>query len=334
MNCERSDQILGEALPMDRLSGPAFVKDSAVPVRTTRHSPRTLKLFKSKAILVLTASAVTYMVTPHRVLAEPRPGAKIAVESGTPTTKMLQTLLLNGLTDPKAAQQAQNLNRGRQSKIAFRGRYHKFGGTLTRRAINALVKNDLFVAGPHGGAEFNLNARDDFGRYNPLAIEEIMVHAEILLTNESFVDATHEVYRDEFQTFLRICYDAYFYHEFYAPVMKPIAQEYRAAVAKGRTINFRTAGGPHEAGISPIYSFADALTEGKKYGPAWIERVTAMKFWMRRGIDGSAPQLFAGLHQVMKTYDPDFIAAKSPNGPLDIKHTIASKNNELTVTVQ
>jgi hypothetical protein len=187
----------------------------------------------------------------------------------------------------------------------------------------------IFLSGPHGRKlEFN---SFDFGRYNPEFVRWAVNHLIPAASDPAFRAETAPVYEKHLKEAARIYYLAYAHVEKHGPEVAALRTKYLESVrefqGKRPDQNSPLLSGPGAIlQDSFARTFADDLTkeEVTKNGrttrsyrwmtdQAWYYADTAIGFWIRRQIDGTAPDFFAGLKKLLETYDADFL--KDPNAP-------------------
>jgi energy-coupling factor transporter ATP-binding protein EcfA2 len=186
----------------------------------------------------------------------------------------------------------------------------------------------IFLSGPHGSKlEFY---SFDFGRYNPEFVRWAVDHLVPAASDPAFRAQTAPVYQKHLKEAARIYYFAYSHVEKHAPEVAELRAKYLESVRefRGKTPDQNSLLSGPGAILQDSFAdtFADDLTkeEATKNGrtqrsyrwmtdQAWYDADTAIGFWIRRQIDGTAPDFFAGLKKLLETYDADFL--KNPSAP-------------------
>ncbi len=151
----------------------------------------------------------------------------------------------------------------------------------------------IYLQGPHTDERLNLNARFEFGHYNPEFVRWLIKNALPAAQDPEFLRLTQNAY----QQYLRLSAQTYYivYRDLRAnPEYLQEQQEKYQVLMKTRSL---------PAFYGEDYYYFSGLYE-KGYDGNVAQR--AVLFWLRRFIDGSAEEFFAGLMQLMQLYDKDF----------------------------
>lgn len=196
--------------------------------------------------------------------------------------------------------------------------------------LKTLAPMPIFLSGPHNrNLELHSN---DFGRYNPEFVRWAIVHLLPAASDSVFRDETAPVYQKNLKEIARIYYLAYLHLEKNAPEVAALRAKYLEAVRQYQGKPYDPNSGPGAILQSKFSNaFADEFMKGTdSFGDApsnpsarrnyaWITDQggyyadTAPGFWIRRQIDGTASDFFAGLKKLLETYDADFL--KNPSAP-------------------
>ena len=221
------------------------------------------------------------------------------------------------------------------SSIAgLRWRYAGLKTLMNLEKMKSLAPVPIFLAGPHEG-DFNFRSYD-FGRYNPAFVRWATESLIPAASDPAFRELTAPTYQKHVKEIARLYYLAYLYVDQHAPEVAALQAKYlediRGHVGKAWVE-------PWDEDIpSPnlIYDtfsrfFAEQFETDKQTqwvldGPhptrlsyRWLTDMggysayAAPGFWIRRQIDGTAPDFFAGLKKLLEIYDAEFL--KNPWAP-------------------
>lgn len=224
----------------------------------------------------------------------------------------------------------------------FRSTYCAIRGVVSYPVLSYLSGVDMYLSGPHSGI-LNLDSQT-FGAYNPDFLywaEHYVVPAE--MADDSFAANARRFYLDRFQGMAR---GLYWSHEL---LMGP--QSERDAFA----VYWNDRGEPEKGQLdwqamqdeflrpdfsgqlsnrSIFFGFYEYFrdTRGLNDMSAW----TAGSFWVRRSIDGTAPQIFAMLETALNCYDPE-VMGRGPNDyecDMSISYPVTEQLNELSIWLE
>lgn len=186
----------------------------------------------------------------------------------------------------------------------------------TFHQIETIWGKPIFLKGPHQNGQLTHDSKTSFGHYDPDFVRGIANWAIPAAQNEAFKQATHNTYRNGLQPLARTYWATYqklkanpdywkaqqaeinehledagmpdYYYEKYFVFMNPEFIDNRDA---------------------PIDYFYERGFDGNYDGN--IVK-SAVGFWIRRGIDGTAEDFAQGLRQLLEVYDPTFLADHTP----------------------
>jgi uncharacterized protein YecT (DUF1311 family) len=160
----------------------------------------------------------------------------------------------------------------------------------------------VFLDGPHTTEALRLDARLDFGRYNPDFVRWLVETAVPAASDPGFRDRTQPVYDRFLRPLARTVY-AVHEHLFADPAF---LDREKATILK------KMADGTLEPyHYEGYYDFAN-LHAGPHDGNVVK---TTVAFWIRRAIDGTDDLFYDGLRKLMLTYDPGYLEAAGPPRP-------------------
>lgn len=181
--------------------------------------------------------------------------------------------------------------------LGMRGLYCQVKSRLDYAGLIQLAGIPAFLSGPHDGARLTLDAPHQFGHYNPEFIAWLRANLLPAQSDPALLATTQPWYDQFLRQRARTWYLA---HQRLAadPVFfQAELAAYQAFLQAQSTPEF-----DHE-----YYAFAGLAKEG--YSEYEVD--TAVRYWLRRDLDGTRDDFFAGLTDLMQLYDADFIAAQS-----------------------
>ena len=153
----------------------------------------------------------------------------------------------------------------------------------------------LYVSGPHHDGTWDLDNKDDFGHYNPEAIEYLVGVAQKMVADENFVAWSTPLvdkYLRRQMHIMMVIHDALYYS---------YSQEERETV-------FRTSVATQglEYGAQEVGFFLDMLNlHDESYVYDNID-YSFLHFWARRWSDGTLDQFYQLLSTLFMAYYPDY----------------------------
>lgn len=175
--------------------------------------------------------------------------------------------------------------------------YYHLATFISYQAISNLSPYPVFVSGPHGTVNLNLNSSQTFGHYNPKFIRWFQDHL-IEVLDKSFVQLT----RDSFQTYLgnttKTYWATYTILNQHPEEFNALLQDYEQRLTKRSVPD------------SYYYNIAwqensDRYNSLSELSATYDMNVVApaVYFWLRRHIDGTDEQVFAMLEHLLSTYE-------------------------------
>jgi hypothetical protein len=206
--------------------------------------------------------------------------------------------------------------------------YARLKTLMDLEKMKSLAPVPIFLSGPHV-SDFNFRSYDDFGRYNPAFVRWASDNLIPAASDPAFRKLTAPVYQKQLKEAARIYYLAYLNVEKRRPEAEAIRAKYLESVQAHHGVH-RHEGKPDDsfnAGPGQVLQtkfsepFEKEFTKGEETSrsyrwttdQAFYFASTAPGFWIRRQIDGTAPDFFAGLKKLLETYDADFL--KDPSAP-------------------
>jgi hypothetical protein len=196
--------------------------------------------------------------------------------------------------------------------------------------MNSLAPDPIFLSGPHE-PDFNFRSHD-FGRYNPAFVRWGTENLIPAASDPAFREITAPIYQKHMKEIARLYYLAHLYVEQHSPEVSALRAKYLESIRERQGKPWEdSASNPNLVYDTFARFFAEQYATGKKgdwfdgstrppklsyrwlTGKGGYYAYAAPGFWIRRQIDGTAPDFFAGLKKLLETYDPDFL--KDPGAP-------------------
>ena len=174
------------------------------------------------------------------------------------------------------------------------------------RRFRELVGVPIFSSGPHGAGRLVLDAPDSFGHYNRefvIRIRRILLPAG---RDDAFRAATQSAYDGSIRPLARVFFVTYNKLKSNPAYRDQEVRDYRARLASGpagahsyeKYFYFMNPGFFNNQGDESY--LMDHGFDGGWNGNAVK---TAVAFWIRRSVDGTADEFYAGLVSLLKLYD-------------------------------
>ena len=162
------------------------------------------------------------------------------------------------------------------------------------RRIARTFGKAVFLDGPHTPDALRLDARLDFGRYNPDFVRWLVETAMPAASDPGFRERTQAVYDRFLRPLARTVYTVH-EHLFADPAFLKREKATLLRKMADRTLE------PYH--YEKYYDFANI-----EAGPHDANVVkTTVAFWIRRSIDGTEPIFFDGLRKLILTYDSGYL---------------------------
>lgn len=176
---------------------------------------------------------------------------------------------------------------------------------LTFEELNKAI-GPVYKSGPHSDRSLNLKVKGDFGRYNPAFVRKLREYALPARGNEAFRNSTQSVYDSYVKDLARIHFVTYKKIQSLPEWRDREIKNYREAMASNRSYDYEQ----YFFFMNPNYPQMDEKFLWKNgFDGNFSGNVvkTAVAFWLRRHIDGTAEEFFAGLEEMISIYDEDFL---------------------------
>ena len=187
--------------------------------------------------------------------------------------------------------------------------YNKLKPIMSLETMQSLSPEPVFLAGPHK-SDFDLNS-GDFGRYNPKFLAWASDRVIPAATDPKLRSLTQRMYNRYLRDLARGYYDTYRYLQADTARLARVIEGYTAVIAKDRARGTTSSGSPSRYLSDAFDSYASSY--GRR---GWFSRPAqpgtnldfytakvAAGFWVRRTIDGTAPQFLDLLKKLLATYD-------------------------------
>lgn len=173
--------------------------------------------------------------------------------------------------------------------------------------IEELAGMPVFLSGPHGDGKL-LVREHTFGHYNPEFIDWVVEELLPQTTDGVYLAATQPIYDAYIRRMARA------YHRIFVGLSHNLPhfdqeRQYLLDMIAGRR-DWSYLGARWQAGNIRGILGVDLAAEDLN----WYHADTAIRFWQRRSIDGTADKMFAALEDVMTIFDPQWLAG-APRPP-------------------
>ncbi len=173
-------------------------------------------------------------------------------------------------------------------------------GVLGVAELEAFAGIPAFLDGPHGQGDLRLHATR-FGAYNPSMVA--WVQDELLpdASDTDFIGRTQWIYDQSIRSMARA------YHRSYVQLSHNLwhfdqERRYLVEMIDGRR-PWASMGARFQEDTLRAVLDLDIRAERLN----WYHVDTAIRYWQRRSIDGSADEVFHALESLLSLYDPDFL---------------------------
>jgi hypothetical protein len=176
------------------------------------------------------------------------------------------------------------------------GLYCRVAGIMDYATLRARLSLPIYTNSVHSPTQLSRGVSQDFGRYNPAFVDWIVANGVPGAEDPQLRAASQPVYDGRVRPAARLFY--------YAKRLLDDSgrrAEYLAAYSAAISSPTSPASGP---GSNPSALIPRELHEE----PYWRITEIAMRFWMRRALDGTEAKFAAGLEKVLTTYDAAWLA--------------------------
>ncbi|MEZ4886048.1 MAG: hypothetical protein R3E32_15035 [Chitinophagales bacterium] len=174
--------------------------------------------------------------------------------------------------------------------VGIRSKYAMVKQYASLAMVEAAFDCPIFIRGPHNG-ELNFNDKTSFGYYNPEFVSKLQSNMESALENPMFKQAAKQLYQQHLKSMAHTYLNAYTHLHEDGEYLHDLQVQYLMGMATPEGI--QTGSFQEE-----FRDYAEALEKNQQADV--YEAFTAPAFWLRRSIDGTAPQLFELLEMVVK----------------------------------
>ncbi len=161
--------------------------------------------------------------------------------------------------------------------------------------LQQMLPYPLYLSGPHHDGQWDLDNEDEYGHYNPKAIEYLAGLAKTVVSDELFVERSKPLV------------DEYLYRQMHIMMVMHDAL-YIDCTKEEREVVFRssleTKGNDYDNGESG-FSLGRLNLEDGSYVYGNIN-YRFLHFWARRWGDGTIDLFYQGLSTIFKAYYPDY----------------------------
>jgi hypothetical protein len=155
----------------------------------------------------------------------------------------------------------------------------------------------IFVSGPHGTGNLNLNERFAFGHYNPQFLRWFHDHLLEILKDRAFVETTTPLFENYLGKTAMAYWATYTVLNEHPNELELLLEDYKTRI-DNRTL-------PPRYYYNLAWGEAEAqFTSLKKLNASYDSNVVApaIYFWLRRHIDGTHQQVFSMLESLLLAY--------------------------------
>lgn len=184
----------------------------------------------------------------------------------------------------------------------LRGLYTKAQFALNLAQLEKLSGQRIFRAGPHQNGALQLKAMGEFGHYNPAFLKWAGQHGIPGRQNALLRKELQPVYDRHLKQLARNFYRAYQLLQ---------AEPVRATKAREGYLDRLAAEG--KAGLWLQDFFRPETNRMNQQGHDWYETNVALGFWVRRKLDGSAPECHTLLLALLQTHDAVWLKKQQAN---------------------
>ncbi len=168
--------------------------------------------------------------------------------------------------------------------------------------LQQLADIPIFIKGPHSDKQLNLENEYQFGYYNKAFVTWLKDNFIPAASDRTFRKATQVIFDNNIKSIARTFY---LVHELLFDDLAYLKQEQATYLELIRT---------HQLPVHYFLKYKDFKDLKAKAYPE-REVATAVAFWIRRMIDGTADEFFAGLKLLMMTYDTHFAVEHAHRSP-------------------
>ena len=180
-------------------------------------------------------------------------------------------------------------------ELGLRGLYAKAQFALNLSQLEKVSGHKIYLAGPHKEGQLNLNARSDFGHYNPKFLEWCKVHGIPGLKDAKLRKELQPLYDKFLRSRAR---------SFYAAHKNLHTNPKRLQRALDKYNDLMAAEKPAFAMQEFFRSDSDRMEQS---GLDWFETNVAHVFWLRRTFDGSAKACHSLVVALLQAHDAKWL---------------------------
>jgi len=181
------------------------------------------------------------------------------------------------------------------SDLGLRGLYAKAQFALNLSQLEQVSGHKIYLAGPHKEGKLNLNARSDFGHYNPKFLQWAAANGIPGLKDAKLREELQPVYEKFLRSRAR---------SFYAAHKNLHTNPKRLQRALDKYNDLMAAEKPAFAMQEFFRADSDRM---KNFDLDWYETNVAHVFWLRRSLDGSAKSCHSLVVALLQTHDAKWL---------------------------
>ncbi|WP_246047668.1 hypothetical protein [Leptospira ilyithenensis] len=212
---------------------------------------------------------------------------------------------------PKATSYCSSLNPIPMENNGYSNYFCYLRSFASPKQISELLGIPIFISGPHEGGELVTNHSSRFGFYHPEFPIRLRSYFLPGKKNPGFQKATQKIYDDYIRKTARAFFVVHRKLESNQDYFDKETNRYIDLVSEKRLDPYYL--DKYDLFLVPDFTDAEEESDGSKFVswegddiyPAVLVRET-VGFWIRRRIDGTEPQFYLGLTDLLKLYDFDF----------------------------
>lgn len=184
-------------------------------------------------------------------------------------------------------------------EYGVRGLYCHIKDKLNFAQVQKFTEIPVFLSGPHQNGKLDFGARFQFGHYNPEFVQWLGNTFIPEKPSTDFLQMTQLIYTEQLQALARTYYLVY--------RVLQLNPDYRNAEQQRYQHLIETQELPEVYSTANYFDMDSNYAELAQYGESAYTVSSAMTFWLRRFMDGTADEFIAVLSKFLKIYDVSFL---------------------------
>ena len=184
----------------------------------------------------------------------------------------------------------------------LRNTYSHLSTYITYKLISNRFSQPVFLSGPHSTSSLDLKNIEAFGHYNPEFPRWLSAQLTEVLSDASFVESTKPLVEEYILNLGFLYFETYKYLQANPEMKKSLATDYQRELSSKspeESYYWNISWWPSEQEETDTIWMMNQL--GKDYDPNKV--ASAVYFWLRRNIDRTESDFFAGLTKFLQAYD-------------------------------